>query len=309
MKSFYDTCVKHLQKPLLQECQHHVPTFEFHNKLKSRPDTKTWPAIPETRKFHSIGNTKSGDVYLRTFMCCCNGCLHGTESCTNDVCPDKWIGYSLSQRKNCQVNRSWWCRGVDEQIRKIAENTDLPLQVDWQNRIAALSAINTFEELVAYVNNNPLPCFTDEANDTITQEIQNLDMVALHHIPDDAPHRIAPISVQRDGNCFPRTISYLLCKSESRYMEIRVYIVYEAIQNLDAYLDNIYVSVGAQNFYDCGTLPEQYAQYSGNYIHNAGNELDVLDLYEKEVMDISKNSAFLDIWQIFQAANVLKWPI
>ena len=129
---------------------------------------------------------------------------------------------------------------------KIAENTDLPLQVNWQNRIAALSAINTSEELVAYVNNNPLPCFTDEANNTITQqEIQNLDMVALHHIPDDALHRIAPISVEGDGNCFPRTISYLLCKSESRYMEIRVHIVYEAIQNLDAY------------FYDRGTLPEQ----------------------------------------------------
>ena len=122
VKSFYDDCVKHLQKPLLQECQHHVLAFEFHNKLKSGPDTKTWPAIPETRKFHSIGNTKNGDVYLRTFMCCCNGCLHGTESCTNDVCPDKWIGYSLSQRKHCQVNRSWWCRVADEEIHKIAEN-------------------------------------------------------------------------------------------------------------------------------------------------------------------------------------------
>ena len=159
----------------------------------------------------------------------------------------------------------------------------MPLQVNWQNRIAALSAINTFEELVAYVNNNPLPCFTDEANDTITQqEIQNLDMVALHHIPDDAPHRIAAISVEGDGNCFPRTISYPLCKSKSRYMEIRVCIVYEAIQNLDAYLDNIYTSVGVQNFYHHGTLPEQYTQYSDNYIPNTGNELDVLDLYTKE---------------------------
>ena len=60
---------------------------------------------------------------------------------------------------------------------------------------------------------------------------------------------------------------------------------------------------------DHGTLPEQYAQYSDNYIPNTGNELDVLDLYKKEVMDIRKNSAFMGIWQIFQAANVLKWPI
>ena len=103
-KSFYYACVKHLQKPLLQKCQHHILTFEFHNKLKSRPNTEEWPGIPETRKFHSIGNTRNGDVYLRTFSCCCKGCLHGNESCSNDVCPDKWRGYSLSGRKHCQPN-------------------------------------------------------------------------------------------------------------------------------------------------------------------------------------------------------------
>ena len=68
-KSFYETCIKHLQKPKTQDCQHHILTFEYHNKLKSRPDTKKWPAIPGTRKFHSIGNTKNGDVYLCTFSC------------------------------------------------------------------------------------------------------------------------------------------------------------------------------------------------------------------------------------------------
>ena len=256
-KSFYYACVKHLQKPLLQKCQHHVLTFEFHNKLKSRPNTEKWPGIPETRKFHSIGNTQNGDVYLRTFSCCCKGCLHGIESCSNDVCPDKLRGYSLSGRKHCQPNRSWWCETADDQISKSGQNTHLPSEINWQNRIAVLSAINSFEELVTFVNNNPLPCFTNELNDTITQqEIHNLDMVALHHIPDNAPQRIAPLSVEGDGNCFPRTISYLLCKSQSRYMDMRVRIVYEAVINLDSYLNNNYTSVGACNFYDCATLPE-----------------------------------------------------
>ena len=79
---------------MLQKCQHHILTFEFHNKLKSGPNTQKWPGIPETKKFHSIGNTQNGDVYLCTFSC--KGCLHGNESCSNDVCPDKWRGYSLS---------------------------------------------------------------------------------------------------------------------------------------------------------------------------------------------------------------------
>ena len=132
-----------------------------------------------------------------------------------------------------------------------------------------------------------MPAFNDEPNDAIAQqEIINLDVVALHHLPDDAPERIAPISVEGDGNCFPRTISYLLYKAERRYMEIRVRIVYEAIKNLQSYLDHNYISVGAVNFYDRATLPEQYAQYSDNYIPNTGIPIDVLALYKQEVMDI-----------------------
>ena len=49
-KTFYDTCVEHLQKPLLQPCQHFIHSFEFHNKLTSRLETKLWPAIPKTRQ-------------------------------------------------------------------------------------------------------------------------------------------------------------------------------------------------------------------------------------------------------------------
>ena len=284
---------------MLQKCKHHILTFEFHNKLKSRPNTEKWPAIPETRKFHSIGNTQNCDVYLRTFSCCCKGCLHGNESCSNDVCPDKWRGYSLAGRKYCEPNRSWWCETSDDQICKSGQNTHLPSEINWQNRIAVLSAINSFEELVTFVNNNPLPCFMDEINDTITQqEIHNLDIVALHYIPDNAPQRIAPLSVKGDGNCFPRTISYLLCKSQSRYMEMRVRIVYEAVINLDSYLDNNYVSVGHVIFM---IVPPSQS--------STAIPLDVLDLYKKEVMDIRKDGAFMRIWQIFQASNVLKRPI
>ena len=92
-------------------------------------------------------------------------------------------------------------------------------------------------------------------------------------------------------------------------MEIRVRIVYEAIKNLQSYLDHNYVSVGAVNVYDCGTLPEQYAMYSDDYIPNTGIPVDVLDLYRQEVMDKSKDGAYMGIWQIFQASNVLKHPI
>ena len=89
-------------------------------------------------------------------------------------------------------------------------------------------------------------------------------------------------------------------------MEIRVRLVYEAILNINSYVDNIYVSVGARHFYDRATLTKQYAQYSDNFIPNTGRPIDVLDIYKKEVMDIRKDGAFMGIWQIFHAANVVK---
>ena len=69
-------------------------------------------------------------------------------------------------------------------------------------------------------------------------------------------------------------------------MGICVRIMYEAIKNLQSYLDHNYILVGAVNFYDCATLLEQYAQYPDNYIPNTGIPLDVLALYKQEVMDI-----------------------
>ena len=97
------------------------------------------------------------------------------------------------------------------------ENPNRQEEVDWRGKIAAMSSIRSYDKLAQYVNNNPLPAFNDEPNDAIAQqEINNLDMVALHHLPDDASERIASISVEGDGNC------YLLYKTERRYMEICV---------------------------------------------------------------------------------------
>ena len=70
------------------------------------------------------------------------------------------------------------------------------------------------------------------------------------------------------------------------YTEIRVHIVYEAVRNVDKYLDHIYISKGADNFYECGTLPEQYAQYSDNY--NPHATFNMVRLKKEEVLDICK---------------------
>ena len=74
-------------------------------------------------------------------------------------------------------------------------------------------------------------------------------------------------------------------------MEIWTRIIYKAVQNYDKYLDEFYVSRGAVNFYERGTLPEQYGQYSGNY--NPYVQFNLKGLYEQEVLDICADGAFI----------------
>ena len=57
-RSFYECCVKHLQKPLLKACQHYILTFEFHNKLSSRPDTKNGLVFQKRENFIALAIRK-----------------------------------------------------------------------------------------------------------------------------------------------------------------------------------------------------------------------------------------------------------
>ena len=88
-QSFYDACIQHLQKPIVQsdQCQHHILTFELHKKIVKRPSTLQLVATPDTRKLHQIGNTGGKVLNFKRFASCCYRCLHGTESCDNQVCP------------------------------------------------------------------------------------------------------------------------------------------------------------------------------------------------------------------------------
>ena len=305
--AFHQAAVKHLAKPVKLEnvCQHHILMFELHKKIGTRPKTMHWVPVPETHKLHGIGNTGNpSPLYLCNFTCCCEGCFHGGE-CTNTVSPDSWKGYDLEKKKYDQSDLTFW---VQDNLGINNSQHENNIQVTWEQRLAQMSSISHFDDLQEYVNSNPLPAFEGSVQQDMTENDKlKLDFVALHHLPQDAPDSFAPISVDGDGNCFPRSVSYILEKHEDRHKEIRVRIVYKAIQNMDKYLDNQYVSIGAQNFYGRATLVEQFAMYTEEFCPNT--PLDVLDLYKKEVMEIHKLGGYYGIWQIFQTASILCVPI
>ena len=314
-RTFYETCVKHLEKTLKEDenkCQHYILTFEYHKKIAKRPSTIHLVGIPDTRKLHQIGNTEGKHLYYRKFACCCFGCLHGSVDCSNNICPDKWSAFDLGKKQSVQPNLKYW---FGEGIHNLLDVNNVPdiettflQQFSWPTILRALGQQRSFVQLQRYIATHPIPELVCVADDTFLQsDITLLDLVALYHLPDDTDPGFAPVQIEGDGNCFPRTISYFLSRTEKNYMEIRVRIIYEAVLNMGQYLDDNYVSNGAHNFYDRGTLPEQYAQYSDNY--NPHVAFDMLKLYKREVMEICCDGAFMGIWQIFQVANVLKRPI
>ena len=120
-QSFYDTCIKHLEKPYVESdnCQHHILTFELHKKLPKRPITINLAGIPETSKLHQIGNTGGKVMNYRKFSCCCYGSLHGTEPCENNICPIEWSGFDLAKKKATEPNLQFWFGDVPQNIRNI----------------------------------------------------------------------------------------------------------------------------------------------------------------------------------------------
>ena len=252
-QSFYSTCVEHLQKPMeaSDKCQHYMLTVELHEKICKRPNTKNWQGIPDTRKLHQIGNTGGNVLYFCKFTCCCFGCLQGTIPCQNTICPSEWEAFDLQKKKTVDANLKHWFGGeiTNAQMHNIY-NAQIH-NIDWNAILQRLSEQRSFVQVKRYVNGNPIPdLIICEPNDNLMpQETLNLDLVAMHYMPSDMPAGLAPINIEGDGNCFPRTISYLLSKLQQLYTEMRVHIIYEAVRNMDKYLDHNYVSVGAHNFY------------------------------------------------------------
>ena len=228
-KTFYKTCIEHLQKTMEKsdKCQHYMLTFELHKKVCRRPSTINCPGIPEAQKLHQIGNTGGKVLYFWKFSCCCFGCIQGSMPCQNTVCPAEWTAFELAKKEAVDANLKNWF-GEEITNTRICNTSAIRMQhIDWSAILQSLAQQRSFVLLKRYINSNPIPDLICHANDKLMQEeTVNLDLVAMHYMPTDMPSALAPVQIEGDGNCLPQTISYLLSKSQEMYTEIRVRIVY-----------------------------------------------------------------------------------
>ena len=288
---------------------------------------------PNTQSFYSICSTrKYCTIEVREVSCVCDSCLYRDGS----DCPNK--AYHVSQWKPINlktgkvllddkfVNTHWGCESIEVEEESNADvfldcfpvdvsEEDEPVasnSLDVEEIFAEISNLNTFRCLEEYFDN-----LTACEFESLVQPIKimprnvEIDQVAKFSMPSDCPNNLVPVVTQGDGNCFPRAISRSLFGNESKHREIRLHILIECIQNKHYYLDNEYLSKGVTHIHGRGTFPQQYALFSGQYIPAGYGDIEeiVETIYEREVVTLKNDGAFMGMWQLWAASNLTGRPI
>ena len=290
--------------PERNECCHYMLTFKYTSKMSKRPDTTKWKGVKDTREhMHSIMNTRKNlQVNVRNVLCLCTGCLHGDSACKYSDYVDTWRGFDMANYKEVDIVMSFW-KSVS--IRKSVGSRE---DYSWDDVRAILDSFRSYEEALEYVQKNPLPFFDCHIDFNLSErDRDNIDPVALHYVPADAPQGLVPCKIEGDGNCFPRTLSYICFRNQDLDVEFRVRLEYEALLNAKHYINNRYLSRGSNIVYRRGGPCKQIAMYSNYY--TPGEELDVVKIYKQEVLTLSKMNTYCGLWQLAQAANVLRRPV
>ena len=305
-RSCFDACKEKFktQWPKKKECCHYMLTFNYMQKIGTRPDTSKWKGVESTREhMHSIMNTRKNlNVNVRDVVCLCTGCLHGDSPCKYSDYVDEWRGFDMNTHKPSDVDLTLW---KSVKIRKCVSSRE---DYAWEDVCTILQSYTDYDEALEYIKKNPMPFFDCHIDLKLNErDRENIDPVALHYVPQDVSQGLTPCKIVGDGNCFPRILSYICFRNETMDVEFRVRLEYEALLNGKHYISNRYLSRGSNIVYRRGGPVKQIAMYSESYNPNEG--CDVVNIYKKEVLSISRDGTYCGLWQLAQAANVLRRPI
>ena len=116
----------------------------------------------------------------------------------------EWSGFDLGKKKTTEANFQYWLGEISQNIAEIPVPVPRQYQVNWDTILRALVQQRTFVQLEHYITANPIPDCNFVANNMLMPaEAELLDMVVLHHMPNDMPAGLSSLQVEGDGNCFP----------------------------------------------------------------------------------------------------------
>ena len=200
---------------------------------------------------------------------------------------------------------------VDDAVPSTSSGSNMS-NADVNRIFAEIENLNTFTSLQEYFNNideNEFPSLVKPIK-SVKRNVK-IDRVAHFSMLNDAPKNLVPVHTVGDGNCLPRAVSTSVFGNESKHREIRLRILMECVKNKQIYLDDAYLRIGATHIHKWGTFPQQYALFSGQYIHAGfGNINDIVEIiYEKEIVTLKNDGAFMGMWQLWALTNILGRPI
>ena len=118
-------------------------------------------------------------------------------------------------------------------------------------------------------------------------------------------HDLQPVHIRGDGNCLPRSGSYLACGDDDlMHVEMRCRMVIELARHKHLYTSNNFVGKK-----DCSEdIVSFYTSYSGFY----DDKMSTHEVFTREVLGITKINSWMGIWGVHALASISKqnvWSI
>ena len=137
-----------------------------------------------------------------------------------------------------------------------------------------------------------------------------IDFVAQKSIPLYGPQDFDAIKIATDGNCMCRALSHGSFRTDAMHLQICACIVIEGILRKEHYISHQCLVRGANYVRTDEELPVVYVRYLDHYANGQKITDNTIDyMYYRELHDCCKVGSYMGLWQIAQAASVLKVPI
>ena len=330
--ALHQFCTKYLtiDSDTESSCLHSKRTFFYIDNIPRQSGSdENLLTVKGTQSYHSVRSVSPGIVQMRKLACFCKSCLADDGSrCENLSTVGMWETKHIQRKKTCQSKKkTTLCKQNiktnESKKRNVTKTkTDGP-EVTNENNVTSSEtnsnantlhslSCNTHAELVAAVQALDLEPIQISGSRTICNSDKPIDANSLDLVPDDIPLKptseLVPVVIFGDGNCLPRTASFLAFGHEDNHIELRKRIVTELTQNEAKYLDNNVMRKG-KNTNGNDNVVKMFAMFSNFYMGKRLNSRSIQSIYRREVLAIMKTGEWMGMWQLASLANILRRPV
>lgn len=336
-------CNKNLNLPKQQTEQAHEchvkRSFMLYDATEIERSGKAddYVTLAGCRKIHHFQPTREvGSLVFRHLSCFCKGCTDGNGQCENA----KFVGEQKSGiiRKKGQRRPTTRRKKAKQQGNERAPAADVPppasmsracppspasaspFPQDVPNQdftAKEMARSEFFSQLQLAVQS---AASYDELKELIVQIMRNkwtewpfccevcenpkLDPSAFNFMTEEISAHYFPVSVEADGNCFCRSLSFLATGTEDHHTEVRVRLVAELVLNEDLYMDADYLCQASS--FEGEDIITQLAQFAEE---PCDQDLSARDQFRREVMAFRRKGVSCGLWEVFAACNLFQWTI